>query len=300
MSTGSPTRSRTTVTRTTTTTTEGYYWERCRRGALPWIVGAVGLAAAGIAQFGPIRGHVESDLTDRSKAALEAAGLTGITVDFSGRDARLTGNVASQADVDRALAAVRGLEGVRVATADLALPGAGGGGSGGTGTSSSPSPSAVDSGSPSASISVTPSASVSPSPSTAATAGSGGTTGGGAPSTGPVQQQLVALPQVTFAHASAALTPSGKSVVAQAAAILKANPTLKVRIDGHTDDQGDWDANKALSTARAQTVRQTLIALGVDGARLTTFGWSEERPKVPNTSEANRAVNRRVEFVVLT
>jgi outer membrane protein OmpA-like peptidoglycan-associated protein len=313
MSTGSPTRQATVQTTTTTTTTEGYYWERRRRGALPWVVGAVGLAALGVAQFVPLRHNMETDLTSRSQAVLQAAGLSGVQVEFTGRDAKLTGTAQSPADVERALAAVRGLEGVRVATAQIAVPGGASGNQTGNQTATpSSSPSASESTAPTSTGSPSPEAtpSTSAAPSEAATGGSpsasaspsastGASAGAGTGDLAGVQQQLAALPQVTFDNASATLTPAGRAVVDRAAAILKANPTLKVRLDGYTDDNGDWDVNKGLSVARAQTVRQTLIADGVQGARLTTFGWSEEKPKAPNSSEANRALNRRVEFVVL-
>src|SRR4051812_24648387 len=93
----------------------GYYWEQRRLGAaLPVLVGALGLAALGIAQYLPIRDHLESDLTARSRKVLEAAQLSGVDVSFSGRDGRLSGTVGSRADADRAIALVRSLDGVRV------------------------------------------------------------------------------------------------------------------------------------------------------------------------------------------
>jgi len=119
-----------------------------------------------------------------------------------------------------------------------------------------------------------------------------------APTSAP-QAQLAALPQITFQTASASLTPAGYAAVKQAAAILKANPAVKVRIEGNTDDIGDSEINRELSVARAANVRTALRYLGIADDRMSYVGYGESRPKVANTSDAARAINRRVEFVVL-
>jgi len=281
---------------------QGHYWERARRGAAPWIIGAVGLAALGIGQLVPMRHHMESDLRARSRTALDAAGLKGVVADFTGRDGTLTGVVGSAADRDRALQIVRSLDGVRVADGDLSMPGAvGASPSASASESASASPSASESASPSASESASPSASESASPSASASASASPSP---SPSPSPsdangTQQALTALPAIGFETGSATLTPAGRTVVAQVAKILAGEPAVAIRVNGYTDDLGDWDVNKGLSTARANTVRTTLIADGIAASRLSSFGWSEENPKVPNTSAANRAVNRRVELVVV-
>lgn len=113
-----------------------------------------------------------------------------------------------------------------------------------------------------------------------------------------VQTQLNALPTITFETASSTVTPQGYEIVKQIAAILKANPDVKVSIQGHTDDLGDSEINRQLSVGRAEVVKIDLVYLGISGDRLTYVGYGESRPKVPNTSDANRAINRRVEFVV--
>jgi len=114
-----------------------------------------------------------------------------------------------------------------------------------------------------------------------------------------VQGELAALPRVTFLTKSAALTPEGLAAVRQAAGILQANPSIRVRIEGHTDTDGTPAANLELSRARAQAVLDTLRSLGVAADRMTATGYGETRPKVPDTTPANKAINRRVEFVVL-
>lgn len=114
-----------------------------------------------------------------------------------------------------------------------------------------------------------------------------------------VQQELVKLPAVTFLDNSTTLTAAGRAALGQAARILTANPQVKVRIEGHTDSNGTAADNLALSRARAKTVLDYLVKQGVAADRLTAQGYGESRPARPNTSEANQAVNRRVEFIVL-
>lgn len=114
-----------------------------------------------------------------------------------------------------------------------------------------------------------------------------------------VQTELATLPRITFETDSAALTPAGQAAVRRAAEILTTNPAVRVRIEGHTDTDGSTPDNLALSRARAQTVLDTLRSLGVAAERMTATGYGETRPKVPDTSPANKATNRRVEFVVL-
>jgi outer membrane protein OmpA-like peptidoglycan-associated protein len=114
-----------------------------------------------------------------------------------------------------------------------------------------------------------------------------------------VQRKLVALPRITFLNGSATLSPQGQSAVSQAARLLKANPDVKVRIEGHTDSVGSAPSNLALSRARAKEVVTTLREMGVAAGRMTSEGYGETRLKVRDTTAARHAVNRRVEFVVL-
>ncbi|MGI5180093.1 OmpA family protein [Dactylosporangium sp. CA-152071] len=113
-----------------------------------------------------------------------------------------------------------------------------------------------------------------------------------------VQTQLVALPTVEFENDKATLTQQGQAVVANVASILKANPSIRISIEGHTDSTGTEARNQTLSEARAKTVLDTLVALGIAPERLTSKGFGESRPKVPDTSDAAKAINRRVEFIV--
>ncbi|MEZ4826084.1 MAG: OmpA family protein [Bacteroidia bacterium] len=77
---------------------------------------------------------------------------------------------------------------------------------------------------------------------------------------------------------------------------LKTNPGISIEIQGHTDDVGSDQDNLLLSKNRANAVREYLITHGIAALRIEANGYGESKPKVPNTSEENRALNRRTEF----
>lgn len=79
--------------------------------------------------------------------------------------------------------------------------------------------------------------------------------------------------------------------------VLEQNPKIRIEIQGHTDNRGAPAYNKKLSDKRAASVMKYLIAKGIDPSRLTSIGYGMERPIVKNDTEANRALNRRVQFV---
>jgi OOP family OmpA-OmpF porin len=81
------------------------------------------------------------------------------------------------------------------------------------------------------------------------------------------------------------------------ASVLKANPKITLEVQGHTDNVGADAYNMHLSQARAEAVRAYLVAHGVPGLRLRAKGYGLRQPLVPNNSEANRALNRRVQFI---
>lgn len=104
--------------------------------------------------------------------------------------------------------------------------------------------------------------------------------------------------QINFDTNKALLKEDGKSVVTQIAGLLAADPSLKLSIEGHTDNVGDAAANLALSKARAAAVMKALI----DGnnsyaTRLSVTGWGQTKPLAPNTTAEGRAQNRRVTIV---
>ncbi|MBN1447041.1 MAG: PD40 domain-containing protein [Bacteroidetes bacterium] len=81
---------------------------------------------------------------------------------------------------------------------------------------------------------------------------------------------------------------------------LKANPTVKVELAGHTDNVGSREYNKKLSLDRAQAVLDYLVKKGISPARVTAHGYGMSEPVATNETDEGRALNRRVEFRVVS
>ena len=99
---------------------------------------------------------------------------------------------------------------------------------------------------------------------------------------------------VTFKTNSAVITPTSKLVLDSAVAYLKARPNSAAEVRGHTDAVGNDDANMRLSKARAESVRDYLVAAGIDAGRLTANGYGETEHIATNDTTAGREQNRRV------
>ena len=72
-----------------------------------------------------------------------------------------------------------------------------------------------------------------------------------------------------------------------------------MQIAGHTDSSGAEDYNQKLSRRRAGAIKSALVGAGVDQARLMTIGYGESKPIAPNSTEAGRQQNRRVELRII-
>ncbi|MGH8505405.1 MAG: OmpA family protein [Stenotrophobium sp.] len=108
--------------------------------------------------------------------------------------------------------------------------------------------------------------------------------------------QTLSLPDVQFEVNSAVLTEASKTILNGAAKGLNGQKNLKVLISGYTDASGNSAYNQKLSAQRAESVRQYLIAQGVDASRMESKGFGSADPKADNSSAAGREQNRRVEF----
>ncbi len=94
------------------------------------------------------------------------------------------------------------------------------------------------------------------------------------------------------------LTDAAQRVLAQAVEALRADPTLRVRIEGHTCSIGTAEYNLALGDRRARSVQQYLVSNGIAADRLTTVSFGEEQPKHDNSREETRRLNRRAAMTV--
>jgi outer membrane protein OmpA-like peptidoglycan-associated protein len=103
---------------------------------------------------------------------------------------------------------------------------------------------------------------------------------------------------IYFDFNRAKIKPVSFPLLNEVAQALKDNPTIKVRIEGHTDSRGRDSFNLKLSDWRSKSVREYLIKRGISPDRMTAKGYGETVPIADNRSEAGRAENRRVEFVI--
>jgi outer membrane protein OmpA-like peptidoglycan-associated protein len=87
--------------------------------------------------------------------------------------------------------------------------------------------------------------------------------------------------------------------IRELARFLQQNPSVVLRIDGHTDSDGSATANMTLSHERAEEVKRLLISSGIEEQRISTKGYGSTKPVKPNTNPENKAENRRVEFIRL-
>ncbi|GHB76683.1 OmpA family protein [Persicitalea jodogahamensis] len=103
---------------------------------------------------------------------------------------------------------------------------------------------------------------------------------------------------ITFDVNSANIKPESYAVLKDIAETLKENASVKVKIIGHTDSDGEEAANLALSKKRAESVKENLVSeFGIDKSRIETDGKGETAPAAENTTPEGKANNRRVEFV---
>jgi outer membrane protein OmpA-like peptidoglycan-associated protein len=113
------------------------------------------------------------------------------------------------------------------------------------------------------------------------------------------QKKTIVFESIRFATASADLQTPAFPVLDEIFVLLQKYPTIHFQILAHTDDVGKDENNFLLSDRRAASVIQYLTDKGISPLRLEPKGLGETQPIVPNDSDENRAINRRVEFKVI-
>jgi peptidoglycan-associated lipoprotein len=103
--------------------------------------------------------------------------------------------------------------------------------------------------------------------------------------------------RIQFAFDDYSLATHSKENLEKIAGWMKGSPGAKIQVQGNTCNIGTAEYNLALGEERALSAKKYLEQLGVDGSRVSTISYGLERPRVPNTDEANRSLNRRDEFV---
>jgi len=110
---------------------------------------------------------------------------------------------------------------------------------------------------------------------------------------------VLTIGEVLFAFAKADLSSKADRNVYKLAKFLQKYPNRNVLIEGHTDNIGSEEYNQDLSQRRAESVKEKLVGDGVGPDRITTVGYGKKYPAVSNDTDANRALNRRVEVIIL-
>lgn len=110
---------------------------------------------------------------------------------------------------------------------------------------------------------------------------------------------VVTLGDVLFLPGETNLAEGAQSSLAEVVDLLQTEPSKKIRVEGHTDSSGNSVTNSELSQKRADSVREALISLGIDGDRITAIGMGQDFPIASNADEAGRARNRRVDVILL-
>jgi len=135
-----------------------------------------------------------------------------------------------------------------------------------------------------------------------ASTGTGAATTSGATNSGQpsaeelARQRALAKTVFYFEFDKSDLSAEDRDALVYHAAELKANPSRRIRLEGHADERGTREYNLALGERRAQAVERYLQVQGVSASQMETISYGEERPANTGTTEAAYSQNRRVEM----
>lgn len=109
----------------------------------------------------------------------------------------------------------------------------------------------------------------------------------------------IRLSQIIFNQSSAEITHSAIQQLEYLIEVLNKYPSMEITIEGHTDNQGDFNKNVQLSKERVEAVKAYLVAHNIQPDRVQTKAWGPSKPIASNQTEEKRKLNRRVEFTIL-
>lgn len=112
------------------------------------------------------------------------------------------------------------------------------------------------------------------------------------------ERELFISEDIFFMYNSAVLSADAQAILQDKAQWLKANPRIKISIEGHTDERGTVAYNLALGNQRAENTKNFLIELGIGAGRMRTVSYGEERPLDPGVDESAWSRNRRAHFEI--
>jgi peptidoglycan-associated lipoprotein len=104
---------------------------------------------------------------------------------------------------------------------------------------------------------------------------------------------------IYFDYDSSVVKPREFSKVQAVATYMKANTGKKLLVEGHCDERGTAEYNRALGERRAQSARAELVRLGIPAERISTISYGKDRPVEPSHDETSWSKNRRCEFVIV-
>jgi len=122
------------------------------------------------------------------------------------------------------------------------------------------------------------------------------------PKTLDIQADVIRLKpgmKILFATDSDKIDAQSNPILDEVASVMDQNQRIRIRVEGHTDSQGDAGHNKDLSAHRAAAVQAYLVSKGVSADRVESAGCGQGTPIADNATDDGRQQNRRVEFVIL-
>jgi len=114
-----------------------------------------------------------------------------------------------------------------------------------------------------------------------------------------IEFEQIRFPDIKFVFDKAIIIPGTDQGIEEVASFLDKYPFIRIEISGHTDDIGEVNYNQRLSEERAMAVKEKIVSMGINPQQIETVGYGESMPVLENTSDANRSINRRVEFRIL-